>query len=102
MSSNRIGEVCHDPLVALAAGFLALADTPPAPNYEQMKAAAGRDAASQVRLALWCEANGLESQKLRHLAVAVLSDPTNAMARDSWASWNTAASGRARRPSRTH
>ncbi len=68
-------------LVALAAGFLALADTPPAPNYDQMKAAAGRDAASQVKLALWCEANGLEAQKLRHLAVAVLSDPSNAMAR---------------------
>ena len=69
-------------LVALAAGCLALADAPPAPsNYDQMKAAAGRDAASQVKLALWCEANGLETERLRHLAVAVLSDPSNAMAR---------------------
>ena len=34
-----------------------------------------------MKLALWCEAHGLESQKLRHLAVAVLSDPSNAMAR---------------------
>ncbi|HEY2158711.1 MAG TPA: Hint domain-containing protein [Isosphaeraceae bacterium] len=69
-------------LVALAVGCLALADAPPAPsNYDQMKAAAGRDAASQVQLALWCEANGLETERLRHLAVAVLSDPSNAMAR---------------------
>ncbi|HEY2154590.1 MAG TPA: tetratricopeptide repeat protein, partial [Isosphaeraceae bacterium] len=66
-------------------GCLASFDGPatpaPEPSYDQMKAAAGRDAASQVKLALWCESHGLEAQKLRHLAVAVLSDPSNAMAR---------------------
>ncbi len=46
-----------------------------------MKAAAGRDAGAQVRLALWCEAHGLERERVRHLAVAVLADPSNAMAR---------------------
>ena len=57
--------------------------SPPDPkaSYDQRKAAAGRDAASQVDLALWCEAHGLERERLRHLAVAVLSDPSNAMAR---------------------
>lgn len=46
-----------------------------------LKASAGRDADSQVKLALWCEANGLEREKLKHLAVAVLTDPANALAR---------------------
>ncbi len=73
-------------LTLVAVSCLAWFDGPsgtpgPEPSYEQMKAAAGRDAASQVKLALWCESHGLESQKLRHLAVAVLSDPSNAMAR---------------------
>ena len=67
-----------------ALGCLALADAPPPPpdaSYEQMKATAGRDADAQVRLALWCEAHGMEKERLRHLAVAVLADPSNAMAR---------------------
>ncbi len=73
-------------LMLLAAACLASPDGPPViiaaePSYEQLKAAAGRDADAQVKLALWCEAHGLEREKLRHLAVAVLADPTNAMAR---------------------
>ena len=56
---------------------------PPDPkaSYDQMKASAGRDPASQIKLALWCEAHGLEGQKLKHLAMAVLADPSHAMAR---------------------
>jgi hypothetical protein len=34
-----------------------------------------------LRLALWCEAHGLNPEKMRHLAAAVLSDPKNAVAR---------------------
>ena len=34
-----------------------------------------------MKLALWCEAHGLERERLKHLAVAVLADPSNAMAR---------------------
>ncbi len=49
--------------------------------YEAERARAGRDAESNVRLALWCEARGLEAEKLRHLALAVLSDPAHATAR---------------------
>src|SRR6185312_2703164 len=73
---------CMIRLVFAAVGCLALADTPaPEPTYEQMKAAAGRDASAQVKLALWCEAHGLERERVKHLAVAVLADPSNAMAR---------------------
>jgi hypothetical protein len=34
-----------------------------------------------LRLALWCEAHGLNAEKVRHLAAAVLADPANATAR---------------------
>ena len=46
-----------------------------------MKAKAGRDAGSQVGLALWCEAHGLTSERVKHLTKAVLGDPGNAAAR---------------------
>ena len=57
----------------------------PAPEvrraYEEARATAGRTSEDQVRLALWCEAHGLTRERLNHLAVAVLADPTNATAR---------------------
>ena len=49
--------------------------------YEEAKARAGRDADAQVRLALWCEAHGLTSERIKHLARAVLADPGNVSAR---------------------
>src|SRR4051794_12760178 len=49
--------------------------------YEAARAGLGRDADAHVRLALWCEAHGLEVERLRHLAIAVATDPRNAMAR---------------------
>ena len=42
------------------------------------KAKAGQTADAQVKLALWCEAHGLTAERTRHLALAILSDPTNA------------------------
>ena len=45
------------------------------------KTSVGRDAEAHVRLALWCEAHGLQAERLKHLALAVLTDPTNATAR---------------------
>ena len=75
------------PLVALVClGCLGWADGAPptrdvAAEYQQAKAAAGRTPADQVRLALWCEAHGLTAERLRHLALAALADPTNATAR---------------------
>src|SRR6516162_10832783 len=73
-------------LVAL--GLMALgADRDTSPTaadlaaYETAKATVGRDADAQVRLALWCEAHGLPSERLKHLALAVIGDPMNATAR---------------------
>src|ERR1700712_3539408 len=62
-----------------------LATTAAAPGdlaeYEAVKQAAGRSAEAQIKLALWCEAHGLSAERIKHLATAVLSDPTNATAR---------------------
>jgi len=74
----------------LCAGLLGYAppDTPataPPPEalkaYEAEKAKAGRDPAAQVKLALWCEVHGLSAERVKHLALAVLADPSNAAAR---------------------
>jgi len=58
----------------------------PAPNadleaYQSMQAKAGRDPAAHIRMALWCEQHGLNAEKMKHLALAVLRDPQNTMAR---------------------
>lgn len=57
--------------------------TPPAdrPAYEQARKEAGRDAGAHVRLALWCEARGMTAERMKHLALAVLYDPSNSLAR---------------------
>ncbi len=49
--------------------------------YESARAKAGRDADAHIKLALWCEAHGLKAARLKHLAIAVLSDPGNTTAR---------------------
>ena len=49
--------------------------------YDEARAQLGRGAEGQLRLALWCEAHGLNAEKLRHLAAAVLGDPASATAR---------------------
>ena len=72
------------PLSALVcASLLGLANgtPPPTADYQQIKAASGRTPADQVRLALWCEAHGMTAERLRHLALAALADPTNTTAR---------------------
>jgi tetratricopeptide (TPR) repeat protein len=49
--------------------------------YESAAAKAGRDAEAHVHLALWCEAHGLTAERIKHLGLAVLYDPLNALAR---------------------
>ncbi len=49
--------------------------------YEVAKAKTGVDPPSLVKLALWCEAHGLGSEREEHLAQAVRADPKNAAAR---------------------
>ena len=76
------------PFLLLICGLIASAgerDTSPTSadlaDYEKAKTTVGRDADAQVRLALWCEAHGLQAERLKHLALAVLGDPKNATAR---------------------
>jgi hypothetical protein len=60
------------------------ADVPPADlvlYQEVSRGVAARDTDAQVGLALWCEAHGLEAERLKHLALAVLGDPKNPLAR---------------------
>jgi hypothetical protein len=49
--------------------------------YQTAQKEAGHDASAQVRLALWCEAHGLAADRMKHLALAVLYDPSNVLAR---------------------
>ncbi len=49
--------------------------------YRAAVAETGKNADAQVRLALWCEAHGLTAERMKHLALAVLYEPKNALAR---------------------
>jgi len=49
--------------------------------YEEAEARAGRDADSQVDLALWCERRGLTAERVKHLSLAVLRNPDHPVAR---------------------
>jgi hypothetical protein len=50
-------------------------------TYDSLKAKAGKNPQAQVKLALWCEAHGMNGERVKHLAQAVLSDPKNVTAR---------------------
>ncbi len=74
----------------LTCGLLGADDAPPAARppaqsaldtYQAAKAKAGNSADAHVRLALWCEAHGLSSERMKHLALAVLYDPKSTLAR---------------------
>ena len=58
--------------------------SPPAPAdlaaYASAKSKVGRDADAHVRLAVWCELHGLEAERMKHLAMAVLYNPSHAFA----------------------
>jgi tetratricopeptide (TPR) repeat protein len=49
--------------------------------YEAARSQVGRDPNAHVRLALWCESHGLRSERMKHLALAVLYNPSHALAR---------------------
>jgi hypothetical protein len=49
--------------------------------YEAAAGKAGHDAKAHARLALWCEAHGMNAERMKHLAMAVMYDPSNALAR---------------------
>ena len=49
--------------------------------YEAARIHAGQDATAHVNLALWCEAHAMTAERVKHLALAMLLDPSNALAR---------------------
>ena len=49
--------------------------------YEAAKSKAGKSADAHVRVALWCESHGLTGERVKHLSLAILYDPSNALAR---------------------
>jgi hypothetical protein len=49
--------------------------------YQQARDKVGRDADAHASLALWCESQGLSSERQKHLTIAVLTDPAHARAR---------------------
>ena len=49
--------------------------------YDAARASTSSDADSHVRLALWCEAHGLQPERLKHLAIALLKNREHLTAR---------------------
>jgi hypothetical protein len=75
LCSGLLGAIPDDPTSS---------SPPPAPaleTYQALSAKVGRDSSAHVKLALWCEAHGLDAERLKHLALAVLTDPQNVTAR---------------------
>jgi hypothetical protein len=81
-------------LALICTGFLGIIPDDPTPSstptltpapaletYQALAKQVGRDSPAQVKLALWCEAQGLDAERLKHLALAVLTDPKNVTAR---------------------
>ena len=73
-------------VVLLLCGLLSVAPEPAAKAedlaaYDAAKVKVGRDAEAHVKLALWCESHGLKAERVKHLALAVLADSKNALAR---------------------
>jgi hypothetical protein len=69
--------------ILIACGFLgAIPSSSVEASYQSAKTRVGRDSEAHLRLALWCEANGLEAERQKHLAIAVLIEPDNATARE--------------------
>ncbi|MFI5457365.1 MAG: polymorphic toxin-type HINT domain-containing protein [Isosphaerales bacterium] len=66
-------------------GFSPQESTPPSASdlktYEAVRPKVRRDPAAHVKLALWCEAHGLDAERVRHLAQAVAIDPNHVTAR---------------------
>jgi hypothetical protein len=50
-------------------------------HYKSAATEARRDPDAHVRLALWCEEHGMTAERLKHLSLAILNDPSHALAR---------------------
>jgi hypothetical protein len=49
--------------------------------YEAAQAKVDKNAAAHLQLALWCEARGLNAERVKHLNKAIALDPSNVLAR---------------------
>ncbi len=70
--------------LAVLLGAITFGDPPPLnaqTTYEGLAAQVGKGADAQVKLALWCEANGLDAERIKHLGVAVAIAPYHTQAR---------------------
>ena len=67
-------------VVLICAGLLGFSP-PDRSEYQAAAARAGRDAGAHLKLAVWCEAHGMDAERLKHLASALAIDPQNAAAR---------------------
>jgi hypothetical protein len=70
-------------LLVFSSCLVGLADGPASPRsaYQEAAARVGRDPDAHARLALWCEAHGLDAERAKHLGVAVVTNPAHALAR---------------------
>jgi hypothetical protein len=69
-------------LVAADEGAPGAEKSPPdIATYQAAAGKAGRDVGAHIRLALWCEAHGMTAERMKHLAMAVMYDPANPLAR---------------------
>jgi hypothetical protein len=67
-------------VVLICAGLLGYVP-PDQADYRSAAARAGQDAGAHLKLAVWCEAHGMDAERLKHLATALAIDPQNAAAR---------------------
>ena len=80
----------------ICAGLVSFSPSDPT-EYRAAAAKAGKDPVTHVKLAVWCEAHGMDAERLKHLAVAVAIDPQFARAYcylakiDNTAFWHTVA-----------
>ncbi|MGE3817944.1 MAG: polymorphic toxin-type HINT domain-containing protein [Isosphaeraceae bacterium] len=71
----------------LGASVISAAPERPAPSSDDLKAyqealvKVGNDADEHVKLALWCERHGLSGERVKHLAIAILTKPSHVAAR---------------------
>jgi hypothetical protein len=66
--------------VLICVGLVSCSQSDPT-EYQVAAARAGRDPAAHLKLAVWCEAHGMDAHRLEHLAAALATDPQNAAAR---------------------
>lgn len=67
-------------IVLLCAGVVGSYDSDRT-AYQTARARAGKDAGAHLKLAVWCEAHGMDVERLEHLATAMAADPANAAVR---------------------